>query len=381
MKLFTLLFPIWIISTLPALVVPVAVASQIPKESDKTIKIGLLIQDNKSVQARYGAEMAIRKANEKGGINGRSLQLVTRSMEGPWGTGSKQTVDLIFKEGVCAILGSHDGRNAHLAEQVAAKAQVVFLSAWASDPTLSQAFVPWFFNCVPNDIQQAVPLIDEIYSNRRITKIAAITDNGYDSKQALKSFLKKTKKAGKPDPLQFTYDNSINDFNDLLDQITKADVTGIILFGQPGGSIKFIQQMRKRKMNLQVFGSLSLLGEDEHSDYDLKKFEDVVLVSYANCLTSDELAFQNEFLKIFNQRPHTTAAYAFDGMNLIIESIKKDGTAREAVQKALKGIHYKGVTGSIQFDDRGNRIGAAGLIEIKNGLPVAVGQQTGSIFP
>ena len=71
MKLFTLLFPIWIISTLPALVVPVAVASQIPKESDKTIKIGLLIQDNKSVQARYGAEMAIRKANEKGVINGR----------------------------------------------------------------------------------------------------------------------------------------------------------------------------------------------------------------------------------------------------------------------------------------------------------------------
>ena len=46
-------------------------------------------------------------------------------------------------------MGSHDGRNAHLVEQVATKSQVVFLSAWASDPTLSQAFVPWFFSCVP----------------------------------------------------------------------------------------------------------------------------------------------------------------------------------------------------------------------------------------
>ncbi len=119
------------------------------------IKIGLLIQDSSWTSAVHGAELAISKTNDNGGLNGRKFQLVVRSMEGPWGTGSKQAVDLIFEEKVWALIGLHDGRNAHLVEQAATKSQVVFLSAWSGDPTLSQAFVPWFFNCVPNDNQQA----------------------------------------------------------------------------------------------------------------------------------------------------------------------------------------------------------------------------------
>ncbi len=272
MRILKLLFPACLIFAMPALIVPNVQASQNQEGPDKTVKIGLLIPDNKSLATKYGAELAIRKANEKGGFNGRPFQLVVRSMEGPWGTGSKEAVNLIFEDEVWAIMGSHDGRNAHLVEQVITKARIVFLSAWASDPTLSQAFVPWYFSCVPNDLQQADVLIEEIYNKRKINKIAAVSDNGYDSKLALKSFVKKTKIAGKADPLQFFYDNSSQDFNDLLDQINKADVNCIILFGQPSASLKLIQQMRQRKMNQPVFGTLSVLDEKELSDQELKIF-------------------------------------------------------------------------------------------------------------
>src|SRR5512135_2962372 len=132
-------------------VVPDTTALRNSTDSANPVKIGLLISDAQSTAAQHGAEMAIRKANERGGYYGRPFKLVVRSMEGPWGTGSKQAVDLIFSEEVTAIMGSHDGRNAHLVEQVCTKARVVFMSVWASDPTLSQAFVPWYFSCVPND--------------------------------------------------------------------------------------------------------------------------------------------------------------------------------------------------------------------------------------
>ena len=124
-------------------------------------------------------------------------------MEGPWGTGSKQAVDLIFEDEVWALLGSHDGRNAHLVEQASAKSIVTFVSVWSSDPTLSQAFIPWFFNCVPSDDQQAVALIDEIYSKRKFSRVATITDNSYDSNQSLKSFLKFLNKEDKVLPFMF----------------------------------------------------------------------------------------------------------------------------------------------------------------------------------
>ena len=137
-------------------------------KSDETstpekIKIGFLIPDQKNLAAKHGAELAIQQANENGRYSGIQFQLIVRSTEGPWGAGSKESVNLVFEDKVLAIIGALDGRNAHLAEQVAAKTKIAFLSTRATDMTLSQAFVPWYFRCVPNDRQQAISLIQEIY--------------------------------------------------------------------------------------------------------------------------------------------------------------------------------------------------------------------------
>jgi branched-chain amino acid transport system substrate-binding protein len=372
MRLQKLFFHTFFILVFPGFIAGDVKAVQNTDGPGKTVKIGLLIPDNNSLAAKQGAELAIRKANEKGGFNGKPFQLVVRSMEGPWGTGSKEAVNLIFEENVRALMGSPDGRNAHLVEQVTTKAQIVFLSAWASDPTLAQAFVPWYFSCVPTDPQQADALIEEIYNKRQFTKIAAVSDNDYDSKMALESYVKRTKLAGKTDPLQLFYDNKAQDFNGLIDQINKADVRGIILFGKPSASMRIITQLRERKMNQSVFGSLSLLDENEIPGQDMKYYENVVLISPGNLSGSKGLAFREEFQKTYGKLPGAVAAYSFDGMNLLIEAIRKAGPDRENIQKALSKIHFEGVTGLIQFDDKGKRMGTPGLIEIKNGVPVTV---------
>ena len=372
MRLSKFQFPACLIFAMWTFFIPDAQALQYAKESE-TIKIGLLIADKKSIAARQGAEMAILEANKKGGFNGRPFELVVRSMEGPWGTGSKEAVNLVFEEKVWAIMGSHDGRNAHLVEQAATKAGVVFLSAWASDPTLSQAFVPWFFNCVPNDLQQAASLIEEIYNKRNINKIAVVSGNDYDSKMAMESFMKQTKLAGEKSPVQFSYENSSQDFNVLADQINKADVNCIVFFGQPSASLKIIQHIRQRNMSQPVFGTLSLLDENKLSEQKLQNYEKVILVPSGNWSGSKSSAFRQEFQKTYNKLPGMVAAYAFDGMSLLIEAIRNaGGPDREKIQKSLAKIYYKGVTGLIQFDDRGNRSGTYDLMYMRNGLPVTV---------
>ena len=363
MKLPKLSFYTCLIFAMWALLVHDILADQ-----PETIKIGLLIPDNKSMAARQGAEMAILQANENGGYKGQPFQLMIRTMEGPWGTGSKEAVNLIFDDKVMAILGSHDGRNAHLVEQVTTKTRVVFLSCWASDPTLSKAFLPWYFSCVPNDIRQADALIEEIYDKRKTIGIGAVSDNSYDSKMALNSFLKEIKIAGKADPLQFFYDNSDRDFKDLLDKIDKADVNCIVLFGQPLASIMITDQLKKRKMKQIVFGSLSVLGEKELSDRELQTEEDMMLISSGFWLRPKGLVFREEFHKKYGNFPGEVAAYAYDGMNVMMEAIRNTGPDFEKIQKSMTKIHYEGVTGLIQFDDKGNRIGAAGLIHIKQNI-------------
>ena len=333
------------------------------------VKIGLLVGNNTYDEARFGAEMAIQEANEKGGVDGRTFQLVTRSLEGPWGTGSKEAVNLVFEEKVWAIMGSHKGRNAHLVEQVITKTRVVFLAAWSTDPTLSQAFVPWYFSCIPNDNQQATALAEEIYTKRNITKIAVVSDSSYDAKMALNSFLKASESIGTMAPLQLFCDNSMGDFNVLLDKIHKAKIEGIVLLGNPAASLRFIQQLRQKKMNQPVFGTLSLLGEAKLDNVELADYSNFATVTSVNWQGSKEMNFTKEFQKKYSKIPGVVAAYAYDGMNIIIDAIKNTRLDREKVQEAMSKTRYKGITGFIQFDERGNRMGAVDLLEIKNGIP------------
>jgi len=337
-----------------------------------TIKIGLLIKDVKSYDARNGAELAIYIANKKQGPDELNFNLEVKSMEGPWGTGSKEVVNLVFKEKVWAILGSHDGRNAHLVEQVIAKTQIVFLSARASDPTLSKAFVPWYFNCVPNDLQQAHVLIEEFHNKRGISKIAIIMDGGYDSKLALKSFLTKWEATGAPEPLQLIYKNPDKDFNILIDKLIDADVNGVLLLGQSEVSIKVLDKLRQKKLKQPVFGTLAFLGETKYAEGELAGFNNIMFVSSVNWSEPNEFNFKKSYQKKYGKEPSEIAAYAFDGMNLIIEGIKSSNYNRNKVQKAMSEISYNGVTGTIQFDERGNRKGNPYLKELINGMLVFV---------
>jgi branched-chain amino acid transport system substrate-binding protein len=351
---------------------PDEMVSQSQDKKNQTIKIGLLVPDAGSIAAVNGAELAIRRANEKGGLNGRQFQLVTRSMEGPWGTGSKQAVNLIFEEKVWALLGSHDGRNAHLVEQAATRSIVVFVSAWTSDPTLSQAFVPWFFNCVPNDNQQAASIIEEIYNVRKFNRIAVVSGNDYDSKMTLIAFVKLAKTSGKPDPVQFNYNDYSKNLNDLTDVINKSDINYVVLFCKPQEAIKVIRQIRQRKMDQAVFGSLMLLNEDELSAGELQEFDDKLSVPSGNWTGPGNMSFRQEFQKSFKKIPGMVASYSYDGMSVLIEAIRNAGRSdREMIQKSLERIYLKGVTGLIQFDGKGNRLGKFEIMKTKNGVPAS----------
>ena len=150
-----------------------------------------------------------------------------------------------------------------------------------------------------------------------------------------------------------------------------ADTDCIILFVQPPASLKFIEHLRLNNINLPVYCSLAQLDEDKIPNQDLKIYENVRFVSSVNLRVNPELLLVKSTGKNYGSLPGAVAACAFDGMNILIEAIRKAGTEREKIQKAITDIKYEGVTGTIQFDDKGNRKGTPGFVEIKNGIPVS----------
>jgi len=335
-----------------------------------TIKIGLVIPDPEATAAKNGAELAIREANRKGGYEGRQFHLIIRSTEGPWGTGSKVSVNLVFDEEVVVIMGSLDGRNAHLVEQVATKTRIALLSAWATDMTLSQAFIPWYFRCVPNDDQQAIALIQEIYKKRKMTNVAIIGTEDYDSRFAVRSFIQTADSMKITAPGQFLYRSSAQDFQMALSEIDQNDIEAIVLFGKPSLASDILPMLQQRNKDLIIFGSLSIMDDQKASGPDWNILEGMNLVSSGHWFTEKGITFQKEFQKEYGYQPGPVAAYAYDGVSVILEVIKKAGPDRNKIIDVFSTVNYSGITGEIQFDKNGNRIGEVGLIEIHNGHPV-----------
>jgi hypothetical protein len=62
------------------IIIPILFAT-VSTAFSQSVKIGLLVQDSSYTSAVHGADLAVRMANEKGGLTGRPFRLVSLSME------------------------------------------------------------------------------------------------------------------------------------------------------------------------------------------------------------------------------------------------------------------------------------------------------------
>lgn len=326
-----------------------------------TIKIGLLIQDKSSIDALNGALLAVEKENRS--IQNPSIyfQIEARDMEGPWGTGAKQSVNLVFDDAVVLIVAA-DGRNSHLAEQVSAKTQVPIISIQSSDPTLAQTFIPWFFSCVPGDISQSLILLNAI-QERKFTKPLVISDNSYDAKMQAATFLK----AGKPGYLIGNlYMDDFNNNSELTRSIKETGPDCLVFLTRPASAAAIITELENQGINPGLFGSLSFCNNEIPEDL-LNILDGITLVSPGYIFNAAGQEFSRTYINRYGKKPCFTSACAYDAVNAFIESFRMAQSGRSGLKEKLSEARIEGITGQFGFDSKGNRSGKIELMTIKNG--------------
>lgn len=313
--------------------------------AQSTIKIGLLIRDKNDLAIQQSAALAIHNANARGGHKGQKFELVIRSCDGPWGIGSKQAVALIHEDGALIVVGALDGRNAHLAEQVTAKSHIVMLSTLSSDPTLSRAYVPWYFRIVPDDRQQAEVLAEHIYLKNKAKKVAVIALDNYDGKMSAEAFLAIAKDNAYPNPELFI---DLSE-KDLLEKIAKNLWDAVVLAGTPKQPAKIFSTIKSQKTYafLNIFNFMS--------EYQPESMQDIRFVHQTFMENQAWRNFQNSYRQKYNATPSPAMAYVYDGIVLACEAVKKFGPDTEAIKKGFKSLKTESITGKIEFGNLGNR--------------------------
>jgi len=322
--------------------------------ASKSIVLGLLLEDSTMVEARYGAQFAVNEINRNGGIENKQIVLSVKSMEGPWGVGSKKAVDLVFDQKAWALIGLLNGRNSHLVEQVAAKTDIPFVSAWAADPTLSKAYVPQFFNCVPNSEQQGRAILNDLLEKHKSEEWILVSDENYDSQIAVES-LKKLDDFHKNPASDELKCNSSEDFDALIQKISEKNPKALVVYCKPELSLDLIRFLRVRGVRLPVYSSLSLLDERTYSRLVSDYFEEVYFFDYGTWMTDRDSDFVRQFHNEYGRDPGAMAANAYDAIQILAQALVKSDSDPKKLKQSLSKTSYKGKTGTIEFDRFGNR--------------------------
>lgn len=357
------------------------------KEQGTALKIGIDLELTGSL-ADYGnseaegAELAIKLANADGGVLGSEIEMVRLDNQSDSAEAQSVFIKLADVEKVSAIISpATSGATASvypLADEfgvptVAASATADGITQDASGNVYKNAFRVCFL-----DSYQGIAMAKFAKQNLGATKAVVFGDSSSDYAKGLReNFVSTFTSNGGTIVAEESYISGDKDFNAALTKIAQMDFDVLYVPGYYSEAGLIIKQARALGIDCPIIGadgfdSPSLL---EVAGADV--LNDVYFTTAYTTVTTDEqiLKFVADYKAEYNKDPDMFAALAYDATSLIIDAAKRAGSNDPAkIQEALLATNnFKGVTGSISFDDKHNAVKSVLVVELVNGV------QTGSV--
>jgi len=324
------------------------------------------------VKMLQGARLAVEMANARGGYLKRGIpfELVVHNDNGLWGASGNEIIDMAYKEGVWAILGTIDGANSHIAIRVALKAEIVIMNSGDTDPTFIETNIPWVIRCIGDDRQMGYLLVDYLYRRLDLRRVGIIRASKRYGRFGVREVRDGSRRMGRPVVLEMAYEVGSPDFSLQLERLRAAEVDAIVHWGDAADGARILNQMRAMGMT-QPFFACDRCASDEFVRIAGKNAEGVVCTYPWNPTRRDPRleAFRRAFRRRFGEEPETYAAHAFDGMNMLIWAIQVAGLNRAKIRDVLayRTTPWPGVTGDIPLSACLDDLGEVFLAKRENG--------------
>lgn len=323
------------------------------------------------IQMLQGCKLAIEEANANGGYKGIPFKLMEHNDVGLWGAAANKVVEM-YDEKVWAFLGSIDDINTHVALRATLKMEIPMVNSGDPDPTLTETRIPWLLHNISDDRQSCYALSDHIYNKAGLSRIAIIrVDNRY-GRVGTKEFKEASQRLGHPVILEMKYFNGETDFTKQIERIKSTNPDGILIWGNPIESALIVNQIRKMEIDVPLFASDRTVSP-VFLDIAGQNAEGLVTTCQYNPKSDNPKlkAFEKKYTERFGMEPDVFAAHAYDGMNIIIESIRKAGLNRYLIRDRLTDLEtfqgYEGVTGKLIIDPAYNDVGTIYMARLKDG--------------
>ena len=351
------------------------------KKAD-TIKVGANLEmtggsASYGISSKNAIELAFKEINEKGGINGKQLELVVADNKSEAAEATNAMQKLVSQDNVVAVIGPNLSSSVIAASAINNSAKVLDIAPMATNPyvTVDQASGKTkdfnYRTCFIDPFQGTV-MAKFATAELGVGNAAILIDNSSDYAKGLAQFFKENfVKEGGAVTAEESYLQKDTDFKATLTKIkaTNPDFLYVPGYYQEVGLI--VKQARELGMNMPIAGG---------DGWDSAKMPEIAGAAalnntYFSSLYSPEDSsdinknFVAAYEKAYGQKPDVFAALSYDSALLVAEAIKNAGSTEPAkISEAMTKINgFSGVSGSVTFDDKHNPVKSAVILEYKDG--------------
>jgi branched-chain amino acid transport system substrate-binding protein len=316
-----------------------------------------------------GAQLAIDQRNASGGYCGKPFKLMLHNDSAIWGASSNEVVKMVYDDKVWAMFGSISGDTTHIALRVALRAEVPLVNSAATDPTIPETIIPWYFTDLQDDRVQSYTLARHIYSEVGLKRVALLRVNERYGRFGVGKFRDASRRLGHPVVIEQKFMPGTIDFRHQLKVIADSRVDGIVLWTDQSQTANILLQMKELGMKQRVFGSHRTIGDDLLKEAG-PAAEGMQAVFPYDPTRGDKRwkDFNVAFESAYQTKADHFAALAYDAMQVLLNSICQAGLNRARIRDALTAVEkYDGVTGQMIFDPNCKNVAPMFLGTVKNG--------------
>jgi len=315
-------------------------------------------------------KLALKQINAAGGVNGKqvNLILVDNQSTNPGALAALQKA--VEQEKVLALVGSVKSTQI-LAMSDAVKNYGVPMMIGGTNATLTKQGNPWLFRVRPDDSIAAAAMVKYIKEDTKFTKVGILHDTDAFGTGGADLVEKGAKDVGLTVVKREKYTTKDKDFTAQLLSLKNAGAEIMVLYGTNPEDVAVIQrQYRQLGSPYKYMGSPSSQMKDA---LNLSRDAAEGLVAIADFVPGQSEVnnkYAGDYRKEYNEEYDTTSAWAYDGLKILVEAIKKAGEDRAKIREAILATKgYKGVLGTFSFTPNGDGLSEVSVVQIENGKP------------
>ncbi|SFD92415.1 branched-chain amino acid ABC transporter substrate-binding protein [Massilia yuzhufengensis] len=322
-----------------------------------------------------GARMAIEALNARGvRIGGKPVRFQLMAEDD--GGDPKQATTVAQKlvdARINGMVGHETSGTTIPASKIYHAAGIPQISPSSTSPKYTQQGFNTAFRVVANDVQLGQALGRYATAGMKAKRVAVVDDRTAYGQGLVTEFSRSLQQqGGSVVAREFTHDKA-TDFSAIITRI-RASKPDLVFFGGMSATAgPMLRQMKQLGMNVRMMGGDGICSDEIHKLSGGTMQDEQVVCAEAGGVQGEARAgmdkFRADYKKRFGIDVQINAPYAYDAVMTMAEAMVKAGSAAPSrYLPVLAKIQYKGVTGPVAFDARGDiRDGTITLYTFKGG--------------